>query len=680
MIDPPVTSALVLVDLQHDFLARPGLAPAVGVLCGRSAALLDGFRRLDLPVAHVQTWTRADGTDRMPHWVESGVTCCVEGTPGAAPPLELTPHDGELVVRKQFFNGFGGSPSLDEWLRARDASRLVVAGVYSHGCVRETAVDAYERGYEVWIADDAIATTEAVHGAVSRAWLSSRAARLLPVDEILAELGGDVPPAAGSAHGPGNLPVAVVDGHHRTASGRRHQTHHDPCRSEQVLAHIPLGTASDVADAAAAAAAAQTRWSREPTGTRAALLERWATALDAARPELVAAIVRDVGKPRRAADDETDRAIAHIDAATALLRGAYGRPLLIGDGVAACHRPVGVVGLVMPWNNPLALPVGKIAPALAFGNAAVLKPAPEGSRIALALLESLARAGAPTGLVNVVLGDREAAEALCDEPAIDAVSVTGSIATGRSMAARCAATLKPLQAELGGNNAAIVLADADLETVVPALLRGAFAFAGQRCTAIRRFVVERAAIERFETLARETLPGIALGHPDDPETEVGPLVSVAARDRVAGVVREACSDGARVVAAGTVPTTLDGGAWLAPVVVTDVDPMSPVAQEETFGPVAVVLPAVDLDEALSIANGVPQGLVLAVCTTDERARGRVLDEGRAGIVQVGAGPLPVHPDAPFGGWKASGIGPPEHGQWDAAFYARPVAVYGDGAC
>jgi len=129
-----------------------------------------------------------------------------------------------------------------------------------------------------------------------------------------------------------------------------------------------------------------------------------------------------------------------------------------------------------------------------------------------------------------------------------------------------------------------------------------------------------------------------------------------------------------------VPSTLDVGAWLAPVLLADVDPASPIAQEETFGPVAVVLTADDLDEAIGIANGVPHGLVLAVCTADERARRRVLDEGCAGIVQVGAGPLPVHPDAPFGGWKASGIGPPEHGRWDAAFYSRPQAVYGDTGC
>lgn len=674
------STALVLIDLQHDFLARPGLAPAAAELARRGAALLDGFRGLGLPVAHVHTWTRADGSDRMPHWVEAGVARCVEGTPGAEPPPELAPVDGELVVRKQYFSGFAGTPSLDQWLQDRGAARVVLAGVYSHGCVRETVVDAYQRGYEVWWADDAIGTTDAVHGAVSRSWLSARAARVLSLDEILQRLGAD--DASATRIGPATtaLPVAVIDGRARAGAGRRLRRHHDPCRTDNALFDVPLGTAEDVAAAAAAARSAQPAWARQPVAARLAVLERWMAEIGHARDELTAAIVRDVAKPRRAADDEVDRAQAHIAAAATLLRGPDGDTVPVADGVAARHRPVGVVGLVMPWNNPLALPVGKLAPTLAFGNAAVFKPAPEGSRVALALIEALARAGAPSGLVNIVLGDHEAGVALCDDPAIDAVSVTGSIATGRSIAARCAPSLKPVQAELGGNNAAIVLADADLETVVPALLRSAFVFAGQRCTAIRRFVVEEPVAEAFEAMARHALPGITVGDPDDPATEVGPLVSAAARDRVAGVVRDACGTGARVVATGTVAPTLAAGAWLAPVLVAGADPGSPLAQEETFGPVAVLLTATDLDHALAIADGVPQGLVLALCTGDEHARRRMLDEGRAGIVQVGAGPLPVHPDAPFGGWKASGIGPPEHGRWDAAFYSRPQAVYGDSAC
>jgi acyl-CoA reductase-like NAD-dependent aldehyde dehydrogenase len=283
----------------------------------------------------------------------------------------------------------------------------------------------------------------------------------------------------------------------------------------------------------------------------------------------------------------------------------------------------------------------------------------------------------PDGLVNVVFGDREAAEALCDTDAVDAVAVTGSIATGRSIAMRCARTQKAVQAELGGNNAAIVARDADLDRIVLPLMRSAFVFAGQRCTAIRRFVVDAAIADRFEAAAVEAIAQLVVGEPDQPGTEIGPLISVAARDRVCGVVRRARDDGARLVVGGDVPAGLEHGAWLAPTLLADVDPALSVSQDETFGPVAVVIPVTGVDEAIAVANGVEQGLVMAVCSEDDGTRQRVRQEAQVGIVQVGPGPLPVHADAPFGGWKASGMGPPEHGEWDAAFFSRPQAVYED---
>jgi acyl-CoA reductase-like NAD-dependent aldehyde dehydrogenase len=349
----------------------------------------------------------------------------------------------------------------------------------------------------------------------------------------------------------------------------------------------------------------------------------------------------------------------------------------VAPSVTVRNRPVGVIGILMPWNNPLALPCGKIAPALAFGNAIVFKPAPEGAATALALRESLADARIPSGLVSVVMGAVETAEAIIDEPLVNAVAVTGSIATGRATTARCGITGKPLQAELGGNNAAIVLADADLDDVVPTLIRGAFSYAGQRCTALRRFVVVAPVVKRFETIAAAVVDELVVGDPRDQRTEVGPLISTTARDRVAAAVAHARDEDVRVLRGGFVPPHLAHGAWYAPTLLAADDRDSEIVQEETFGPVAVVQVAADLDDALAAANGVVHGLVMAICTNQSAARRKVIEDAAVGIVQVGAGPLPVHPDAPFGGWKASGFGPPEHGEWDAAFATRPQAVYGD---
>jgi acyl-CoA reductase-like NAD-dependent aldehyde dehydrogenase/nicotinamidase-related amidase len=675
-VSEPGRTALLLVDLQHDFLERPGLVPAASVVVQRAADLLEGFRARGLPVAHVQTRTRADGGDRMPHWRAAGVAACVEGTPGAATPVPLTPRDDELVATKQHYRGFADA-ALDPWLRARDVERVVIAGVYTHACVRETALDAYERGYEVWIASDAIGSTDPAHAASTRTWLEARAARFQPSSAIAAELGLPAQPDAVDTGELGAVPVAVVDGNAVAADEHDRFVHRDPCATARTLTTVPLARAVDVRAAAEAAASARDPWAARAPEARAAALERWADALEARAESLTESIVREVGKPRAAAADEVRRAVGHVRTAVALVRGALVDDRQVAAGVTVRHRPVGVVGILMPWNNPLALACGKIAPALAFGNAVVFKPAPEGAITALGLLESLADAGIPPGLVGLVMGAADTAEAIVDEPLVSAIAVTGSIATGRALAARCGIARKPLQAELGGNNAAIVLADADLEAVVPPLVRGAYSYAGQRCTALRRFVVEASIVERFEELAAAVIDDLVVGDPRDDGTDVGPVISLAARERVDGVVARARHDGARVLRGGLVPPNLAHGAWYAPTLIATDARDSAVVQEETFGPVAVVQPAADLDDALAAAEGVEQGLVMAICTEQPGARRRVIEEATVGMVLVGPGPLPVHPDAPFGGWKASGFGPPEHGEWDALFATRPQAVYGD---
>jgi alpha-ketoglutaric semialdehyde dehydrogenase len=604
--------ALVLVDLQHDFLRRPSLSPPASALVSRAASLLADARSRGLPIAHVHTVVRAAGTDRMPHWIANGVNACIAGSPGAATPDPLTPTAGELVVEKQFFSAFGGSPSLGDWLRAHGVERLMVAGVMLHGCVRATVLDAYERGFAVAVAADAVGDDDAVHAAASRAWLDGRAA-------TFTELA-----TAGT-----QMPVPTVS------------------RARQVA------------------------WAGRAVDERAAVLERWAEVLDERAGELTELVVEEIGKPRRAAADETRRATAHVRTAAAIVRSTPAERAL-GPRVAVRQRPVGVVGLILPWNNPIAITAGKIAPALGFGNGVVLKPAPEAQRSTAALLGTLDAAGVPAGLVAVVAGGPGAALALCDDPGVDAVSITGSVAAGRAVAARCVALGKPVQGELGGNNAAIVLADADLDTVVPGLVHAAYDFAGQRCTAIRRFVVEAAIAERFVALAHDAMKRLVVGDPGDERTDIGPLISLAARRRVLAVIDEARAEGATIFGG----EVLEGEqAWLSPCLITGAAASSAVAQEETFGPVAVVLPVRGLAEAITVANGVPHGLVLAACTDDAVAQARIRHEGRAGIVQIGAGPLPVDAAAPFGGWGVSGIGPPEHGEWDAAFYTRPQAVY-----
>jgi acyl-CoA reductase-like NAD-dependent aldehyde dehydrogenase len=320
--------------------------------------------------------------------------------------------------------------------------------------------------------------------------------------------------------------------------------------------------------------------------------------------------------------------------------------------------------------------VGKLAPAIAFGNGVIWKPAHQAARSSLLVFECLREAGLPRDLVTLVFGDAETARALIAAAAVSAVSVTGSLQTGRSAAALCAHHAKPLQAELGGNNAAIVLADCDIEAQAEGFALAAFGFAGQRCTATRRFIVERGIEARFLAALLAAVAGLRVGDPEASATQVGPLISPEQRRRVSAALELAIAEGGRMLCGGAAPAGLDAGCYLAPTVVSGLGPQAHLVREESFGPVAVVLPANDLEHAIELANDVEQGLVAGVFTHDPASRARCAEALEAGILNFAPGPLAVHPDAPFQGWKASGIGPPEHGIWDREFYARPQAVYG----
>lgn len=621
----PVRTALLLVDMQADYLARPGLQPSPDLLVASVSELLAAFRSAGAPIAHVRTLVRPDGSDAMPHWRASGELACVIGTPGARPPEQLADRPGELVAVKQHYRGFA-DPRLEPWLRQHGVERVVIAGLYLHACVRETALDAYERGFTVVIAEDAVGMADLDHGRRTREWLADRAAGFLPAAGILAE-----------------------------------------------LPHSGAGVGDPVDAAITRVAAAQPDWAATDPSMRAHLLERCADVLSERSSEVTRQIVAEVGKPVTAAREELARAVGHLRTSAGLAREEC-RDTVIADGVVVRRVPLGVVAAIMPWNNPIALPCGKIGPALALGNAVVLKPAPEAHGSAELLLTILRSAGLPDGLVEVVPGGASVGAAVAAHPGIDAVTLTGSIAAGRAVAEICGRREVPLQAELGGNNAAVVLPDADLIRDVPDLLRNAFAFAGQRCTAVRRFVVLEEGLREFEDAVIRFLDDVRVGDAADEGVVSGPMITPEARTRVDDAVAEAVAAGAQVVARAVLDPDLDPR-YLAPLVLRADDPSGAIVQQETFGPVAVIQPARDLDEAIALANGVEQGLVQFVCTRDPHLAREVMSRAEAGIVQWGGRSVPVHADAPFGGWKASGFGPPEHGRWDAEFYTRPQAVY-----
>jgi alpha-ketoglutaric semialdehyde dehydrogenase len=623
---------LLLVDLQRDYLAAPDLDPSMGQVVRRAHEMLDGCRSRGVAVAHAWTTVSRADDKRMPHWKRDGRWLCEEGTQGHAPPPGLEPVAGEAVVHKTFFSPFAGG-ELDDLLRAQGTHLLLVCGVHLHGCVREAVLGAYERGLDVWVAEDAVASDDPVHAAITRRYLEQRAARFVTVEEALARL---TPPAP---------------------------------RERAAANDEPL------ADSAAACRAALAPWSARPLQARLEVLTRLAGALEAQADALTESMAVEIGKPVRYGSLEVRRTAQ-------MLRAVADRalaPATEPTGGAELHdRPLGVVAVITPWNNPVYIPLGKIAPAIAYGNAVLWKPAPAAQAIARQITSLLAEAGLPPGVLGLVAGGRQAAEAAMADPAVDAVSITGSSRAGYSAQEVCARRRIPLQAELGGNNAALVWVDADLELAADELAEGAFALAGQRCTANRRLVVHRSRADELLTLLRDRTAALAWGDPRDPSVTIGPIVGHPARDRIAAVVARAAEQAALVeVPHGAAEPPENGlrAAWYPPTVVRCDDPSQEIVQHETFGPVLVVQAASDWGHAMELVAGVPQGLVAALFSSSTELAERFEREAAAGIIKLNRSTADADVDVPFGGWKASGIGPPEHGSFDRAFYTRPQAVY-----
>lgn len=693
-----MTTALLLVDLQEDYLAAPGLAPSRGAVVEQAGVLLERCRAAGVPVVHVVTTVHRDDDRRMSHWRRDGRWRCVAGTPGHAPPAALAPAAGEPVVHKTHYSGFADG-TLAALLRERAVEEVWLAGVHTHACIRATALDGDRCGFRVRVVADAVASDDPLHADATRRYLTARCAPFVPADALL-------PPARVAAHGgraaghgtqaahqaqqahdaedagPGEvLPAAIVGGRALTAPDAAIALRHEaPALRGRTLWRVPVADEAQVAAAVHAARDAGGTWRARDVHERLEVADRIAAAVAREREALARRMAVEIGKPLVDARAEVEFALALIGAASRraedLLTRAEPRPSPFG---VERRRPLGTVALVTPWNVPLAIPLGKIVPALLYGNTVVWKPAPAGSGIALAVLGLLAEADLPAGALSLVLGDHATAEHLLAHPAVDAVSLTGSSAVGSAAQAICAGRRIPLQAELGGNNPAIVWSDCDLDAAAVKLAAGAFGSAGQRCTANRRVVVDARCADDFVRRLLAATDALPWGDPLDPATRVGPLVSAGACTRVAAVVERARRAGATVLTAPSHRAQAEhltaAGAYLAPHVVRCDDPAAEIVQEETFGPVAVVQSARSFDEALALANGVSQGLVAALFSDSARQRVRFLEEARAGIVKIGSATAGVGAETVFSGWKASGVGPAEHGSGDPEFYTRPQAVY-----
>lgn len=470
----------------------------------------------------------------------------------------------------------------------------------------------------------------------------------------------------------------LIAGERRPASTG--ESREDRCPADgSLLATAPRSGGPDVDAAVEAAARAFPAWSATPAPARGDVLFRALRLFEDNAERLARTLALEEGKILAEARAEVQRAIRYLGYAAGDGRRLYGitAPAEAAGTLAfTLWRPRGVVGLVTPWNFPVCIPVWKIAPALVAGNTVVLKPAPDTPMSAALVGELFTEAGLPPGVLDIVHGEAEPARALVDHPAVRAISFTGSTAVGRLVERRCGELSKPVQCELGGKNPLVVLADADLDAAAQAIAVGAFGSTGQRCTATSRAIVHASVadelVQRVVALAR----AVRAGHPLDPTTTMGPIVSEPQLESVLRSIEigrgeaalacggRRCTDGA-----------LARGFFVEPTVFDGVERTARIATEEIFGPVLSVLRFESLDEAIAIANAVDFGLTSAVFTRDIGAAFALVEALDAGMTQVNAPTVGGDGHLPFGGVKATGVGPREMGPDAWKFFAEQKTVY-----
>ncbi len=456
----------------------------------------------------------------------------------------------------------------------------------------------------------------------------------------------------------------------------------NPADSRDVIGRFQQGTAADVAQAARAAETAGLLWRRTPAPKRGEILYRFGQLMADHKERLARAMTREMGKVLAEARGDVQEGID-----IAFLMAGEGRrmfgdttPSELPDKWAMSVRePIGIAGIITPWNFPIAIPCWKMMPALVTGNTVVFKPASDTPHCATLLVELMAEAGFPPGTVNLVTGaGAEVGDAIVESPDIQVISFTGHTGTGKGIAEKAARRLKRVSLELGGKNGIVVMADADLDLATDGILWSAFGTTGQRCTACSRVIVERAAVEPLlERLERRTR-GLRLGDGLEPATDVGPLINEAAREKVEDYIGVGGREG-ELVSGGRRPSDpdLEHGYFFEPTIFAGVKPMDRIAQEEIFGPVLSIIPVSDYPAAVTALNQTRYGLSSSIYTRDANTAFRAMRDFETGIVYVNAGTIGAETHLPFGGTKATGNGHREAGHAALDTYTEWKSIYVD---
>lgn len=464
--------------------------------------------------------------------------------------------------------------------------------------------------------------------------------------------------------------------------GARTTRNINPSDTRDVVGEYAQADAAQAQQAIAAAVKAQKAWGLSTPQQRFDILDAAGAEILARRAELGDLLAREEGKTLPEAIGEVARAgnIFKFFAGEALRTNGDAVPSVRpGIGVEVTREPVGVVGLITPWNFPIAIPAWKIAPALAYGNAVVLKPADLVPGSAWALADILQRAGLPAGVLNLVMGrGSEVGQVLLDDKRVDAISFTGSVATGRRIASACVARMAKFQLEMGGKNPMIVLDDADLDVAVGAAVNSGFFSTGQRCTASSRLIVTEGIHDRFVAAMAERMKSLKIDDARKAGTDIGPVVDEKQLAQDLEYIGIGKGEGAKLVAGGeAIARNTDGapGFYMRPALFTETTAAMRINREEVFGPVVSVIRAKNYDEALHLANDTEFGLAAGIATTSLKHATHFKRHSQAGMVMVNLPTAGVDYHVPFGGRKGSSYGPREQGRYAAEFYTTVKTAY-----
>jgi alpha-ketoglutaric semialdehyde dehydrogenase len=453
----------------------------------------------------------------------------------------------------------------------------------------------------------------------------------------------------------------------------------NPSNTDEVIGIYASSGKAQVARAVESARAAAPAWARSPVQSRHDILRKAADEISARKDELGRLLAREEGKTLPEATAEVVRAaqiFAFFAGEAVRISGETIDSVRPGIEVSITREPVGIIGLITPWNFPIAIPAWKIAPALAYGNTVVFKPADLVPGSAWALVDILHRAGVPAGVLNLVMGPgSKVGEAMLESEDVDAVSFTGSLDVGRHAAEACARHMRRVQIEMGSKNPLVVLEDCDLPTAVACAVNGAFYSTGQRCTASSRLVVAEPIHDQFVDALTQRMQGLVVDDAVKDGTQIGPVVSQPQLDQDLDYLRLGQEEGATLHWGGERLNRETPGYYLQPALFTDTANDMRINREEIFGPIASVIRVRDYDEALAVANDTPFGLSAGICTRSLKHASHFRRNAQFGLVMVNLPTAGVDYHVPFGGRKASSYGPREQGRYAREFFTQIKTAY-----